>query len=270
LERNLARLGNKLPVAVQSLRGLCGTYDDLVPTLERLLANLQSSQVTFLWFGNSFANAPSDSSVAFLSKLLSGIYGRGKHSPSNTKALVAVDGCRDLNRILQAYGTQAAVHREFLFQGLHHANEVLGEDVFCQDDWDLRTRFDEASGVLNQNFLARRNIEVVADRKRVHVLEGEEINICQSGKWGQPQVKLMMEAAGIQITREWQHEEGDYGMSAHLPADIQCPSSEGVRGYWSRLTKDRYLLIRAHLGYQCRGCCYRLLPEEERCRGPQP
>jgi L-histidine Nalpha-methyltransferase / hercynylcysteine S-oxide synthase len=216
LERNLARLAGKIPTLAGAIHGLCGTYDDLIRALDGPLARLRSSEVTFLWFGNSFANAPPETSMAFLSNLLARCHGHSKLDSSKTQALVGIDGCRDSSRVLEAYGTRTGVHRDFLFHALHHANEVLGQHVFFREHWDLQTHFDEHSGLLKQNFVAKRNIELLVERKRLQIHKGEEVNICQSGKWDQREVKLVAEAAAIQMTGDWHHEDGDYGKPIHL------------------------------------------------------
>jgi L-histidine Nalpha-methyltransferase / hercynylcysteine S-oxide synthase len=216
LERNLARLACKIPTLAGALHGLCGTYDDLIHALDGPLARLRSSEVTFLWFGNSFANAAPEISIAFLSNLLARCHNHSELDSPRTQALVGIDGCRNSSRVLEAYGTRTGVHRDFLFHALHHANEVLGQHVFFREQWDLQTHFDEHSGFLKQNFVAKRNIELLIEGKRFQILKGEEINICQSGKWDQREVKLAIEAAGIQITGDWHHEDGDYGKPIHL------------------------------------------------------
>ncbi len=132
------------------------------------------------------------------------------------RAIVAVDGCRDPKQIFEAYGKHTAVHQEFLFHGLHHANQVLGENPFFEDHWTLSTQFDESSGLLLQNFVAKRSLNLLIDGKYFKILRGEVLNICQSGKFQRQQVQTLLETGGLQIVEEWQHEDEDYGESNFL------------------------------------------------------
>lgn len=220
LERNLARLAYKIPQHRGSINGLCGTYDDLIRALDGPLARLRSCEMTYLWFGNSFTNAQPESSVAFLSKLLAGSCSHPTQKSPRLQALVAIDGCRDAKRVLEAYGTHTTVHRDFLFHGLDHANKVLGQDVFVEDHWGVSTQFDESSGLLLQKFVAKGSMELSIDGRRLQIGRGEEINICQSGKWEQSEVKLMANAGGLKIVGEWHHEDGDYGESSHTRFEV--------------------------------------------------
>lgn len=127
------------------------------------------------------------------------------------RALVTIDGCRDPKQVFEAYGTHTAAHQEFLFHGLHHANQVVGQNVFFEDDFGLSTHFDESSGLLLQNFVTKRSLDLLINGKNISIIRGEEINICQSGKWPRQQVRILLETGGLQILEEWQHEDEDYG-----------------------------------------------------------
>ena len=188
--------------------------------LDGPLSYLQASEVTYLWFGNSFANASPASSVAFLSKLLANNHEHTKPNMPQARALVAIDGCRDPKRILEAYGTHTAVHQEFLFHALHHANQVLGQNVFFEDHWGLSTHFDESSGLLLQNVVAKRSLDLLIDGKHLKILRGGEVNICQSGKWERQQLQVLIETGGLQIVKDWQHEDEDYGESNILHSEL--------------------------------------------------
>ncbi len=226
-----------------SLFGLFGTYDDLIQALDGPLSYLQTSDITYLWFGNSFANASPGSSVAFLSKLLASKHEHMKPNMPRTRALVAIDGCRDVERVFEAYGTHNAVHQEFLFHGLHHANEVLGQNVFFEDHWGLNTHFDESSDLLLQNFVAKRSLDLLIDGKHFKISRGEKVNICQSGKWQRQQVKVLLETGGLQIVEEWQHEDEDYGESDYSHSELygRAPSSPEAAVQATILTEYRYV-----------------------------
>jgi len=116
----------------------------------------------------------------------------------------------------------------------------------------LKTHFDGPSGLLKQNVVAKRGVELSIEGKRLRILKGEEVNICQSGKWEQLEVKIMTRAAGIKIIGAWHHEDEDYGK--HDPLRRSC--AEPARFEFSRrqrnvfkLTERRYVPFMSALAY---------------------
>jgi uncharacterized SAM-dependent methyltransferase len=163
--------------------------------------------LTFLWFGNSLANAPAEKSFGLLRTLL----GSGP-SEANAQAIVAIDGCRNSSQVLKAYGAAGSTHREFLMNGLIQANRVFGREAFRKGDWELATTFDSSTGILTQDYVAKRYFEIAIGAERVRIQPGEHVNICQSGKWDSEKVASLARLAGICVRGQWQHDDADYGM----------------------------------------------------------
>jgi len=208
LQTSLAHLFQRFPeIAQENIQGLCGTYEDLLRALDSSLHYLRSSNLTFLWFGNSVANAPSDKSFGLLRSLLS----NGRSGPK-AQAIVAIDGCRIPSQILKAYGVASSAHHEFLMNGLVNANKVLGREAFLEEDWEFATTFDISKGILTQDYVAKRYLEISMGHESFRIRQGEHVNICQSGKWNSEKVSSLARLSEIRVLVQWQHTDGDYGI----------------------------------------------------------
>lgn len=163
------------------------------------------------------ANASAEQSFGLLRSLLS-----GGPNESKAQAIVAIDGCCDARQVLKAYGADGAAHREFLMNGLVHANRVLGREDFRKEDWQLATTFDISNGILKQDYIARRYLAIPIGAERITIQPGENVNICQSGKWSSEKVSSLAKVVGIHVRDQWQHDGADYGMY------LLCKDYDGI------------------------------------------
>lgn len=214
LERNLVMLSQLLSSSSSLVCGLQGTYDDLGPWLARSSLTSRSPNITFLWFGNSIANSTHEEATETLGRLQSSL------SPSiqrNVQFFITVDGCIDSDRLLDCYNPRSAALHAFIFNGLHHANDVLGEPVFNPRDWDLDVRFDDYESVLEVFYKARRPLRLNISGVIVGVRERERIKVIISGKWDKYTVGTVAKAARLRLVHELQHRDGDYGKAPSRP-----------------------------------------------------
>jgi uncharacterized SAM-dependent methyltransferase len=154
--------------------------------------------------GNSIANSTREEAAETLARLQSSLSPSIQHS---VQFFITVDGCIDSDRLLNCYNPRSAALHAFIFNGLHHANEVLGESVFNPRDWDLDVRFDDYESTLEVFYKARRPLRLKISGVLAGVRERERIKAIVSGKWDKDTVGTVARAARLRLVHELQHRE---------------------------------------------------------------
>ena len=216
LQGNLNALYRFLGSPTSIISGLQGTYDDLGPWLSSASqpAHQETTQLTFLWLGNSIANSTRAEAAATMATL----NGSLPHLlRKNVQWIVAADGCVDESQLLQAYDPQSAALHAFIFHGLHRANEILGHRAFSPEDWSLDVQFNSRECVLEVGYRAVRDLEVaIEDRQRngtrvIPIKQGEKVGVIPSGKWRRRIIEQTGAKAGMRLVDTMETENSDYG-----------------------------------------------------------
>ncbi len=188
-----------------NISGLSGTYDDCAEWLASS-SSLPVSAVTFLWLGNSVANLNQhDASV---------LMGQFRQACSKMSAdcnfLISADCCAVEDRILKAYDPNDGPSRTFLFHGLHHANRLLGQEVFKEAEWDAVPEWDNVQNELRYSYAPKADIDLNVGSLHVALKKGEPIHYFMSGKWSESQMGSIAEKAGPQVGKVWRDTQKEY------------------------------------------------------------
>lgn len=188
-----------------SISGLSGTYDDCAEWLASS-ARLPVSTVTLLWLGNSVANLTQhDASV------LMGQFRQACEKMSvDCNFLISADCCSDEGRILKAYDPHEGPSRKFLFHGLHHANQLLGQPVFKEADWNAVPEWDNVQNELHYSYTPKRDIELDVGQFHVALKKDEPIRYFMSGKWSESQIGSIAKSAGLNVGKVWRDTNKEY------------------------------------------------------------
>lgn len=113
--------------------GLLGTYDDGLEWLKR--PENAKKPKAILSMGSSIGNFPRDEASAFIAQWSAEL------GPEDMM-IIGLDGCLDAKRVYHAYNDKHGVTHEFIRNGLHHANVLLGHEAFKQDEWEVLGEYD--------------------------------------------------------------------------------------------------------------------------------
>ncbi|RMJ26304.1 Pfam:DUF2260 [Aspergillus sp. HF37] len=186
------------------ITGLLGTYDDCIAWLASAGSTRGLYSATFLWMGNSIANFEH---VSQPSAILSRFRGACSQSRLGCQFLVSTDACQSESKIAKSYSPELCELREFIMNGLRHANSALGCDLFTYDDWTFGTTVapDGYGGKsLAVYYAPRRDISVpVNGGLDISFRKGQMIKVISSGKWTRALVEQLGSHAGLQVQHRW-------------------------------------------------------------------
>ncbi|CAG9984606.1 unnamed protein product [Clonostachys byssicola] len=192
-----ARLG---PSSGVKVHGLVGTYEDCISWLAgNPWPQKQVDLVTLLWMGNSVANHGQLEASSVLGQFARAVQGAGVPC----QFLVAVDACQKESRVLEAYDSDQEALREFILNGLRHANTIMGRQMFNSDEWDCVCRFDAHDHTLRVYYTCRMDTELTVDGHRLSLANGSQIEAITSGKWTVGDVQQIAKRAGLRVKDRW-------------------------------------------------------------------
>ncbi|CAH0020816.1 unnamed protein product [Clonostachys rhizophaga] len=179
------------------LHGLLGTYEDCAAWLK---GHESSSHTYVFWLGNSIANfTPSEAAEytrAFLSNTVS--------------MIVGLDGSQDQREIALSY--EGPSNREFVLQGLTHANQLLNTEVFNLDDWGFAGSWNPAVWMHESYYIAYKDLSISVYGEIYEFKRGDKLRSIRSGKWPQGKAIEICEEAGGILTKAWMNQEKSYGV----------------------------------------------------------
>ncbi|KAK4241955.1 hypothetical protein C8A03DRAFT_11784 [Achaetomium macrosporum] len=230
LERTLAQLPQYKHVRAH---GLLGTYDDGRFWLKE--PSNASRQKCILSLGSSVGNFDREDAAAFL-KTFADVLG-----PGDTM-LIGLDACSDPAKVYHAYNDKEGLTHEFILNGLRHANRVLGETAFIENDWRVIGEYIyDSEGGRHQAFYSPiRDTTVRGELIRLH----ERIQVEQSLKYSPAEAEVLWKRAGVVEIGQWRHSE-EYGLHmlakpkmafSLIPsvyARSALPSLEDWKGIWA-------------------------------------
>ncbi|KAF7564098.1 hypothetical protein G7046_g34 [Stylonectria norvegica] len=196
LERTLAQVPDFEYV---SCHGLWGTYDDGKEWLSR--ACVVGRPKCILHLGSSIGNFVFNEAAQFLEGFSEVL------QPSDIM-IVGVDSSSDPAKVYHAYNDEKGTTHQFILNGLVHANEIFGEEVFKVEDWKVIGEYvyDEEGG-RHQAFVTPVRATKVLDST---VQPHERIKIEQSAKFSITELEELCSTAGLYETECWSsgHEYG--------------------------------------------------------------
>lgn len=189
--------------AMIKIRGLLGTYEDCASWLQ--CNHDQRSRITLLWLGNSIANfTPTEAS-----ELISRFFRPGESSPPPIQMVLGVDGCQNQEEIAQSYESHRS--RDFILNGLDHANQLLSSKVFKAADWEFHGRWNPEKYMHESFYVPLRDVCLPVEGKIFNMKKGEPLRAISSGKWPCAKVTEICKEAGTQVVDSWMNQQNSYG-----------------------------------------------------------
>lgn len=108
---------------------------------------------------------------------------------------------RDNEKIWAAYHSRDDLYRKFFLNGFNHANRLVGETWFREEDWNFEAELENPT---RHRFFFRAKRDIKLGRKGRKIAKGEELDWFDSHKYGQEDVETMFEKAGLVAINIWQ------------------------------------------------------------------
>ena len=128
--------------------------------------------------------------------------------------LLGTDLVKDRVRLVAAYDDAAGVTAAFNKNVLNVLNRELGAN-FDLDRFDHVARFDEEHEWIEMRLRSRgvQTVDVPALELTLHFADGEDLRTEISAKFRPERVRTELSAAGLELTRWWTDDDGDFALS---------------------------------------------------------
>lgn len=124
--------------------------------------------------------------------------------------LVGIDSCKDPDRVYHAYNDREGLTHEFIYNGLKHANRLMGQEAFVKDDWEVIGEYDSEAG-RHQAFVSPlKDVEIDG----VRISKGERLRIEESYKYSREEILEIWRGARLADSTVWANSKGDYGKTS--------------------------------------------------------
>lgn len=188
------------PKSTISCSGIWGSFQDGMNYLEGI-----RSPRLFLSLGSVLCNDPWPEALSHLK------YWANALRPDDF-ILIGMDGHvlpNNREKIWGAYHQCDDLYRAFFLNGFAHANELIGEECFKEEDWEILAELEQEPTTRHRfYFRAKHDIEL-AKIGRI-IKQGEEFDWFDSHKYGEDSVRLMCYKAGLSVVDVWQAPDSEF------------------------------------------------------------
>lgn len=181
--------------------GLLGTYDDGLAWLEKP-QNAEKPKC-ILSLGSSIGNFTRPEAADFLK-------GFSKVLRDQDTMLIGLDACQDKDKVYHAYNDKEGKTHEFWFNGLKHANRLIGKEVFHPDDWTVIGEVDEVANRHHAFYAPVRDVVI----EGTPIEAGERVRIEESYKYTPQQSSDLWSHAELMPLARFGNKSNQYRKSA--------------------------------------------------------
>ncbi|KAL7275898.1 hypothetical protein RUND412_001142 [Rhizina undulata] len=175
--------------------GLHGTYEDGLSWLSQPAQRAKKGKC-ILWLGSSIGNFERSDAEKFFTSMSEAL------EPEDM-AIIAIDGCRDGERVRHAYSH----HGAWALNGLKAANTLLKKEIFIEDDWTTIGKWDAEIGRHESLYLSLKDS---APSSLGCFKKGEKMRYAQSNKYTPEEAGMLFKTSGLQEAFRWGNQRGDY------------------------------------------------------------
>jgi uncharacterized SAM-dependent methyltransferase len=200
LESLSKRLSPKALKSAIQLRGIIGTYDDLIYWLASQTV-FRNRRLVVIWLGNSLSSYSDPQFSRLLERLCQSLY---KTQAQQSHLIFAVDGCEDEEEIKNAYDAPDSTSSKFVANGLRHANRVLHQEVFRAAEWEPRCSFDSEENSITWGYRTSQPRRIAFGDVTAMCKAGETIEIIQSRKRDRRNVRACTAGTRAEMAAIWE------------------------------------------------------------------
>lgn len=178
--------------SVVKCAGLWGTFEDGLKWVQQI-----KGPRLFLSLGSVLCNDP-------WSEALDKVRQWANILRPSDMLLVGMDAhlvSQDDDKIWAAYHSRDDLYKKFFLNGFDHANRLVGETWFREEDWDILAELENPT---RHRFFFRANHDFHLGENGRFVEKGEEMDWFDSHKYSQDDVETMFEKSNLIATKIWQ------------------------------------------------------------------
>jgi EasF-like predicted methyltransferase len=200
LEHNVGYLEEKHsePNSIVNCSGLWGTFEDGLQWVQQI-----KGPRLFLSLGSVLCNDPWPEALRKVKQWAAIL------QPDDL-LLVGMDAHlapKDESKIWAAYHSRNDLYKKFFLNGFDHANRLVGETWFREEDWDFEAELENPT---RHRFYFRANHDFQLGTKGHIIRKGEEMDWFDSHKYSQDDVETMFNKAGLVATNIWQAPDSEF------------------------------------------------------------
>ncbi|KAK4938800.1 hypothetical protein LTR10_020807 [Elasticomyces elasticus] len=185
--------------------GLFGSYDD---GLDWLRSSAMSSKPRCIMsLGSTLGGFDLPESAKFLSQFAN-LPGPPSSDGNSTLMLIGLDGCLDGKKVWSAYNDSEHRNERFIRNVMTHANRVLGQEIFRQEDWEHRGKWNAELKRHEQYLIPKKDVDFEGHCLRA----GEEVFVVASQKYGAEERETLWQHSGLRPLKEWHTQSHGYGL----------------------------------------------------------
>jgi tRNA-specific adenosine deaminase 2 len=111
--------------------------------------------------------------------------------------------------------------RFFVLNGLSHADQILGAEVFDPEDWAFGGQWSEEKSMHESFYVAKKAMTLEAGKETFSIKQGDRIRAITSGKWTKRTVAEICRKADIEMVQSWvDHEYGEQFLSLSVNFNV--------------------------------------------------
>lgn len=183
LERTFSKVSTD-DFAHVSLHALHGTYEDGIAWLKG--SQNINKPTCVMTLGSSVGNFSREEAAAFLASIAAVLV-------SGDSLVVGLDACQKPDKVFRAYNDVKKTTENFYRNALEHANRLLGELIFNQEDWKIEGRYDKDSDRHEASFVSLTDISIGGFTFR----KGEKLFLENAYKYSAEQSQFLWRSAGL-------------------------------------------------------------------------
>ena len=189
------------------INGLWATYDAGLEFIGkgglRAASTAAGAQVEgqrcLLWLGSSIGNFDRKSAAEFLAKTV-----RESMRAGDTM-LISIDRRNRPADVALAYNDPAGLTRDFIMNGLDHADRVLGGQAIDSRKFEYFDRYNAREGRHESYYRAKEahTIQIAGLAEPISIQKGELIHMEASYKFGERETLNLFDYAGLRVVQRW-------------------------------------------------------------------
>ncbi|KAN0066219.1 hypothetical protein ACQY0O_000313 [Thecaphora frezii] len=152
-----------------------------------------------MWLGSSIGNFDRKSAAEFLAKTAA-------HSmrPRDTM-LISIDRRNKPADVAVAYNDPAGLTRDFILNGLDHADRVLGGGVLDKSKFEYHDRYNSREGRHESYYRSKvdQMLHIPGQGEAIQIATGELIHMESSYKYSQREALDLFDFAGLRVVQKW-------------------------------------------------------------------
>ncbi|EPQ32309.1 uncharacterized protein PFL1_00505 [Pseudozyma flocculosa PF-1] len=179
-----------------------------------------------MWLGSSIGNFDRKSAADFLSKTAA-----NSMRPQDTM-LISMDRRNKPADVALAYNDPAGLTRDFIMNGIEHADRVLGGGVLDRAKFEYHDRYNSREGRHESYYRSKVDQEIAVpghEGEPIRIAAGELIHMESSYKYSEREALDLFDYSGLRVVQKWTDRSGRYDVWLVEKPQFHFSNSRGAQ-----------------------------------------